>query len=137
MIDYNYYNQSVCVFKEDGGHMFKLDPDCHEAGVYWDGSVEHHYNGQGGDNIIIPMQLFLKYRDNMGLLRVISIKEDFTEMWQKISKKRLSAIQKTMPKEFLISFDGVSGRAQVLPSTMTEWKQKALNVYNNNTAEED
>lgn len=114
---------SIEVKKINGEHIYQQGIKGGRSGSDFDGSAYHNYNGYGGDSMIIPMQLNLKYKDNAGQVGTVSIKQEFKEEFPRITEKRLEAIKATIPNK--ITLENNNGKECVSFEIMNKWKKDA------------
>jgi hypothetical protein len=111
---------TINVVKTDGARYYEQGIKSGKYGKEFSSGVQHNYNGYGGDNVIIPMQLDLKYKDNNGNKGSVSIKQEFRNEFSRITEKRLDAIKSTMPDKITLGINS-NGDTCVDKNIMDKW----------------
>ncbi len=111
---------TINVVKTEGAQFYQQGIKGGKYGKEFSSGVQHNYNGYGGDNVIIPMQLDLKYKDDKGNRGAVSIKQEFRNEFPRITEKRLDAIKQNMPEKISLTTDS-NGDKHVDGKIMDKW----------------
>lgn len=92
--------KTVEVVHEKGSQVYEQGIKGGRFGSEFKNGSMRHYNGHGGASVISPSNISLIVSSKDGFDVPISIKEELRNIGiEKITKKRLEVIQKTMPEE--------------------------------------